>query len=123
MVRQTRNVAAGKEHLATEEEKQQAYDYHHNTDSLYHAGIDIGEGSYDPEAGASKHPLRKPESEPTPVLATDPGQPKGVGLDLIQREQNKALDKSERGVVRSTGRKAKPEGAANDTTETSESRS
>lgn len=115
MVRQTRNIAAGKEHLATQEEKDQAYAYHNNTDALYHAGINVGkEGAYDPEAGASKHPLRKPESEPTPVLATDPGQPKGVGANLIQRELNKAVDKSERGVVRSTGRKSKPEESNSD---------
>ena len=138
MVRQTRNIAEGKEHLATQEEKDQAYAYHHNTDSLYHEGINVGkEGFYDPNAGADKHPIRRPEAVPTPVLATDPGQPKGIGADLVSRERNKAVDrseralsgssatvdKSERGVVRSTGRKAKPEESASDTESTSESRS
>lgn len=129
MVRQTRNIAAGKEHLATQEEKDQAYAYHHNTDSLYHEGINVGkEGFYDPNAGADKHPIRRPEAVPTPVLATDPGQPKGVGADLVSRERNKAVDKSEIGVVRSSvdaspkasGRKAKPEGATSDTESTTE---
>lgn len=124
MVRQTRNIAEGKEHLATQEEKDQAYAYHHNTDSLYHEGINVGkEGFYDPNAGADKHPIRRPEAVPTPVLATDPGQPKGIGADLVSRERNKALDKSERGVVRSTGRKAKLEESASDTESGTESRS
>lgn len=129
MVRQTRNIAEGKLGLSSEEEKQQAFDYHNNTDSLYHEGINVGkEGFYDPQAGADKHPLKRPESDPTPVLATDPGQPKGVGANLVERERNKAIDRSERalsgssatvdrsevGVVRSTGRKAKPEESAND---------
>lgn len=124
MVRQTRNIAEGKEHLATQEEKDQAYAYHHNTDSLYHEGINVGkEGFYDPTAGADKHPIRRPEAVPTPVLATDPGQPKGIGADLVSRERNKAVDKSERGVVRSTGRKAKLEESASDTESGTESRS
>lgn len=129
MVRQTRNIPQSKLDMVSEEEKQQAYDYHNNTDSLYHEGINVGkEGFYDPNAGADKHPIRRPESVPTPVLATDPGQPKGVGADLVTRERNKAVDRSERalsgssatvdkseiGVVRSTGRKAKPvEGVSN----------
>lgn len=117
MVRQTRNIPQAKEHLVSDEEKEQARVYHDNSDSLYHKGIDIGEGSYDPEAGADKHPIRRPEAVPTPVLATDPGQPKGVGADLVSRERNKAVDKSERDVVRSSGRKVKPEGAESGNTE------
>jgi len=120
MVRQTRNIPQDKLPLVSDEEKQQAYDYHNNTDGSYHAGINVGkEGFYDPEAGAGKHPIYRPESVPTPVLATDPGQPKGIGSNLVQRERNKAVDRSERahsgseatvdkseiGVVRSTGRK------------------
>lgn len=120
MVRQTRNIPQAKERLVSEEERQQAKDYHEVSDNLYHAGINVGkEGAYDPQAGADKHPLRRPESVPQPVLATDPGQPKGVGADLVTRERNKAVDRSERAhpgssatvdktesnVVRSSGRK------------------
>lgn len=106
MVRQTRNIPQGKEQYVSEEERQQAKDYHEVSDNLYHAGINVGkEGAYDPQAGADKHPLQRPESEPTPVLATDPGQPKGVGLNLVERERNKAIDKTESNVVRSSGRK------------------
>ena len=115
MVRQTRNIPQAKENLVSDEEKEQAKAYHEVSDNLYHSGINVGkEGFYDPEAGADKHPIVRPESEPTPVLATDPGQPKGVGANLIERERSKAIDKSEIGVVRSTGRKAKPvEGVSN----------
>lgn len=106
MVRQTRNIPQGKEQYVSEEERQQAKDYHEVSDNLYHAGINVGkEGAYDPQAGADKHPLQRPESEPTPVLATDPGQPKGVGANLVERERNKAIDKTESNVVRSSGRK------------------
>ena len=105
MVRQTRNIPQGKESLVSEEEKQQAYDYQNNTDALYHAGINVGKpGFYNPEAGHDKVRNERPESEPTPLLATDPGQPKGIGADLVERERNKAVDKSEAIVVRS-GRK------------------
>lgn len=108
MVRQTRNIPQAKLDMVSDAEKEQARVYHDNSDSLYHAGINVGkDGFYDPEAGAGKHPIRRPESLPTPVLATDPGQPKGIGSNLISREQNKALDKSEVGVVRSSGRKVK----------------
>lgn len=120
MVRQTRNIPQGKEHLVSQEEKDQAKAYHEVSDSLYHAGINVGKpGFYDPEAGHDKPRAERPESQPTPLLATDPGQPKGVGLDLVSRERNKAVDRSERAlsgssatvdktesnVVRSTGRK------------------
>jgi hypothetical protein len=105
MVRQTQNIPATKEHLVSDEEKKQREDYHNNADATYHAGINVGqEGFYDPQAGADKHPLYEPESEPTPVLATDPGQPKGIGANLVSREQNKVLDKSEATRV-SSGRK------------------
>jgi hypothetical protein len=116
MVRQTRNIPQGKEQYVSEEERQQAKDYHEVSDNLYHAGINVGkEGAYDPQAGADKHPIRRPEIEPTPVLATDPGQPKGVGANLVERERNKAVDKSESNVVRSSGRKrAATEEKAND---------
>lgn len=104
MVRQTRNIAAGKEHLATEEEKQQAYDYHNNTDSLYHEGINVGkEGFYDPNAGAAKHVVETPEEEPKPVLATDPGQPKGITANVVGRERNSAVDRSEAARTGSSG--------------------
>lgn len=105
MVRQTRNIPQDKENLVSDEEKQQAYDYQNNTDAFYHAGINVGkEGFYDPEAGHDKVRDERPESEPTPLLATDPGQPKDVGANLVERERNKAVDKSEATVVRS-GRK------------------
>lgn len=108
MVRQTRNIPQGKENFVSEDEKQQAYDYQHVTDNEYHAGINVGqEGYYDPEAGATKHPILRPESEPTPVLATDPGQPSGITANLVSRDSNPAVDKTESPVVRSTGRKQK----------------
>lgn len=122
MVRQTRNIPQAKEQYVSEEERQQAKDYHEVSDNLYHAGINVGkEGAYDPQAGADKHPLKQAESDPTPVLATDPGQPKGVGANLVERERNKAIDRSEVGVVRSTGRKAKPEESADDTEQATKS--
>lgn len=106
MVRQTRNIPQAKLDLVSEAEKTQAELYHSNSDSLYHDGINVGkEGFYDPNAGHLKEHARRPGAVPTPVLATDPGQPKGIGVDLVSRELNKALDRSELGVVRSTGRK------------------
>jgi hypothetical protein len=114
-MRQTRNIPQDKEDMVSQEEKDQARVYHDNSDSLFHAGINVGqEGFYDPQAGAEKHPLRRAESEPTPVLATDPGQPKGVGADLVTRERNKALDKSEDGVVSSGRKRATTEGSKTD---------
>lgn len=116
MARQTRNIPQAKEPFVSDEEKQQARDYHEVSDSLYHAGINVGKpGFYNPEAGYDKVRDERPESDPTPLLATDPGQPKGVGADLVTRERNKALDKSEVGMVRSSGRKAKPEESKDDT--------
>lgn len=108
MVRQTRNIPQDKVDLVSDEEKQQAYDYQNNTDSLYHAGINVGkEGFYDPEAGADKHPIRRPESEPKPVLATDPGQPKGIEARELSRERNAAIDSPEKTVLPSGKRSAK----------------
>lgn len=122
MVRQTRNIPQAKEHLVSDGEKEQARVYHDNSDSLYEPGINVGKkGFYDPEAGHDKVRPERPQSEPTPLLATDPGQPEHVGANLVSRELNKAVDKSEVGVVRSTGRKTKPDGATNDTAPTSQS--
>lgn len=106
MVRQTRNIPQAKEAFVSEDEKQQAFNYHNNTDSAYHAGINTDkEGFYNPEAGHDKVRPETPEIAPQPVLATDPGQPSGIGSNLVSRELNKAVDKSEIGVVRSSGRK------------------
>lgn len=106
MVRQTRNIPQAKEDLVSDEEKAQAREYHENSDSLYHAGIRVGEeGFYDPEKGLQKQ--REPRSEvgPTPVLATDPGQPK-IDPDGVVTKRSPSVDKSEIGVVRS-GRKVR----------------
>lgn len=106
MVRQTRNIPQAKEDLVSDEEKEQARVYHDNSDSLYHAGIRVGEdGFYDPSKGLEKP--REPRSTPgpTPVLATDPGQPK-IDPDGVVTKRSPSVDRSEVGVVRS-GRKVK----------------
>lgn len=105
MVRRAQNLPADK--VATPEEQAERDFYHSNADSIYSPGINVGrEGFYDPQAGADKHPLKRPERAATPLLATDPGQPKGIGANLVSREANSVLDRSEKPVVRSTsGRK------------------
>lgn len=118
-MRNAQNLPADKP--ATPEEQAQRDFYHNNEDSIYSPGIRVGEeGFYDPQAGAEKHPINRPQSESTPILATDPGQPKGVGAHVISRELNAAVDRSEasrtgssgtvdkteKPVVRSSGRKA-----------------
>lgn len=108
MVRQTRNIPQDKVDLVSQEEKQQAYDYHNNSDSLYHPGINVGEdGFYDPEAGAEKHPIRRPESDPKPVLATDPGQPKGIKANELSRDRSAAVDTPTKVVLPSGKRSTK----------------
>lgn len=104
-MRNAQNLPADKP--ATPEEQAQRDFYHNNEDSIYSPGIRVGEeGFYDPQAGAEKHPINRPQSESTPILATDPGQPKGVGAHVISRELNSSIDKTEKPVVRSSGRKA-----------------
>lgn len=108
MVRRTQAIPATKEHLVSDEEKAERDLYASNADSLYHDGIRVGEeGFYDPNAGADKHPLPERNTEATPILATDPGQPKIDSARMIARESSPVLDKSELGVLRSSGRKAK----------------
>lgn len=112
MVRQTRNIPQAKEGLVSDAEKQEAFDYHNNTDATYFAGINVGKpGAYDPEAGHAKHAVEPSESEPKPLLVTDPGQPKGITAKVTgQRDtvSGDAIDKSKVGVVQSkvTGRKS-----------------
>lgn len=106
MVRQTRNIPQDKVDMVSEEEKQQAYDYRNNTDSLYHAGINVGKpGAYDPQAGHRKVREERPQIAPKPVLATDPGQPKGIEARELSRERNSAVDTPTKTVLPS-GRKA-----------------
>jgi hypothetical protein len=113
MVRQTQAIPATKEHLATAEEKQQRDDYASNAGADYHAGINVGkEGFYDPEAGAAKHATEPVDEEPKPVLATDPGQPKGITANVVGRD-NKAVDKTPQRVVNS-GRKANTKATTKD---------
>lgn len=112
MVRQTRNIPQAKLDHVSEEEKQQAKDYHEVSDNLYHAGINVGKkGFYDPEAGHAKHAVEPSETEPKPLLVTDAGQPKGITAKVTgerDTSSGRAIDKSQRGVVpsKSTGRKA-----------------
>lgn len=108
MVRQTRNIPQDKVDLVSQEEKQQAYDYQHVTDNFYHAGINVGKpGAYDPQAGADKHPIRRPESDPKPVLATDPGQPKGIKANELSRDRSAAVDTPAKVVLPSGKRSTK----------------
>lgn len=105
-MRRAQNLPADKK--ATPEEQAERDFYHNNEDAEYAAGIRVGEeGFYDPQAGAEKHPIRRPESEPKPVLATDPGQPSidKNATHVVSRERNEAVDKTEKPVV-SSGRKA-----------------
>lgn len=96
--------------------------YRNGEDNLFEAGIRPTEkGFYDPTAGSKYTKTQKPESSPGPLLATDPGQPKGVGeakvvgrQEAVDRSEatrqgsSGAVDKSERTVVSSNqkGRKA-----------------
>lgn len=102
MVRRAQNLPADKE--ATPQEQEERDFYHHNKDSLYHEGINVGqEGFYDPNAGAEKVRNEIPDVGPTPLLATDPGQPTGITANAIGRHE--AIDSGEQRVV-SSGRKA-----------------
>lgn len=107
MVRQTRNIPQAKLDHVSQEEKDEAQAYHEVSDASYHAGINVGKpGFYNPEAGAAKHAVEASESDPKPVLVTDPGQPKGITAKVTgERSKASAIDRTPRPVVRSTGRK------------------
>lgn len=103
---QTRNIPQAKLPFVSQEEKDEAKAYHEVSDNLYHAGINVGKpGAYDPEAGHRKAHVERPESEPTPLLATDPGQPKGIKARELSRERSVAIDTPTRVGVPS-GKKA-----------------
>jgi hypothetical protein len=101
---QTRNIPQDKEHMVSQEEKDEARSYHEVDDNLFHAGINVGKnGFYDPQAGAEKHPIQRPESNDKPILATDPGQPSidRERIHVISRDRNTAVDRSEKSVDKS----------------------
>lgn len=101
------NVTAAPEGKGTSEEREELERFRSGEDNLYHAGINVGkEGAYDPTAGKDKEKNQPtaPSSNETP--RERPGDP--TPLKVVSRERNKAVDKSETNVVRSTsnGRKA-----------------
>lgn len=102
-------VTAIPEGKGTPEEHKAMRDFYSGDDNLYSPGIRVGQpGAYDPEKGSERVRNERPEVAPTPLLVTDPGQPRidSDRVAIIDRKTNPTVDKTERPVVKSTGRKA-----------------
>ena len=98
-------IPEGKMNRVSADEKSEFEAFRSGSDNAYAAGITVKDGeSYDPTAGSKYDKTPVPHREqPEPGLGTDrndvPEAPK-----VISRNKNKAIDKSEQGVV-SSGRK------------------